>query len=147
MPKPLHVLAYEQFNNNNNNDIESFVAFGLFMQSERLWALGEPNEPEEETYRTRHHFYLIAPETERYKQRAREVLSDLGNEAIDKAREVSLENALNRYETAASAGHAKFRWWGIIEATAGALTWTLVLILFSVILAWNRIDIIEYYQK
>ncbi len=110
MPKPLHVLAFERFNNNNNNQLEAFVAFGLFMQSERLWALGLPNEPDEATYRNYHNIYLTAHETERYKQSAREVLSKLGNEAIDKAHEVFLEDALDRYETAASNGHTKFRW-------------------------------------
>ena len=43
--------------------------------------------------------------------------------------------------------HNRFRLWGVVEATAGALTWTLALILFSVILAWQGIDVIEYYQK
>jgi hypothetical protein len=147
MPKPLHVSAFEHFNNNIQNQIEAFVAFGLFMESERLWAQEEPNQPTEATYRTYHRIYLIPHETERYKQSATQVLSDLANEAIDGAHVAFLADALHRYRVAASTGHAKFRWRGVVEATAGALTWTLVLILFSVILAWQGIDIIEYYQR
>src|SRR5271157_3914678 len=108
MPKPLHVLAFEHFNNNNENQIEALVAFGLFMESERLWAQGTPSEPGEATYRTYHGMYLTPHETERYKQSAREVLTDLANEAIARAREDFLADALRRYKVVALTGHAKF---------------------------------------
>jgi len=44
-------------------------------------------------------------------------------------------------------GHRGFRLWGVTEAILGALAWTLLLILAAVLLAWNGIDIFEYYHK
>ncbi len=67
MPKPLHVSAFEHFNNNIDNPIEAIVAFGLFMELERLWTQGETNEPTEAKYRGYHQIYLTPHETERYK--------------------------------------------------------------------------------
>ena len=108
--KFLLVAAFEQFRSTIENQIEAFVAFGLFMESERLWAQGESNQPTEATYRRYHQIYLTHHETERYKQSATQVLSDLANEAIDGRRSLSWQTRsistelLHRLVTLSSGG-------------------------------------------
>jgi hypothetical protein len=58
-----------------------------------------------------------------------------------------LNEALSAYQESAERGHGRFRRWGIVEATFGALLWTIILIALTIIAAWSGIDLLEYYQK
>ena len=74
-------------------------------------------------------------------------LAKHGTKLVEAKRVAFLEDALAEYQKAASTGHRRFRLKGVWEAMFGALAWTLFLIGVSIILAWNRIDIFDYYHK
>jgi hypothetical protein len=35
----------------------------------------------------------------------------------------------------------------VLEAIMGAFAWTVILIVFAIVLAWGGIDILEYYRR
>jgi hypothetical protein len=146
MPTPLHVTAFETFNSEIPDHLEASIAFALFLVSEREWAATQNPPPSQAAYETFHQNYLTPHEILRYQQTARQLLAEYGTNIVAAARVEFLEAALGDYRTAAATGHRGFRGWGIWEAALGALAWTLFLIGASIILAWNRIDIFEYYH-
>ncbi len=147
MPTPIHVAAYELFNQHIEDHLEASIAFTLFLVSEREWADGKNPTPTEAEYATFHSNYLIPHEIGRYHDAARRLLAEYGNTIVETKRQQFLENALAAYQASASRGHRSFRFWGVTEATLGALFWTVLLIVFSLLLAWGGIDIFEYYHK
>ena len=147
MPTPLHVSAFQKFNEQIEDHLEASLAFGLFLKSEHEWAQEQGGDPSEAKYRVFHNGYLNAHEISRYKDAARDLLAVYGNNIIALKQSDFLKEALATYEESASRGHSRFRWFGVLEATSGALLWTIVLIVGTILAAWNGIDLFEYYQK
>src|SRR5262249_48146100 len=147
MPSPLHVTAFDAFNAQIPDHLEASIAFALFLVSEQEWAARRNPPPNAAAYQTFHQNYLNPHEIGRYHTVARQLLAEHGTKLVQAKRVEFLEDALREYRTDASQGHSQFRGWGITEALLGALAWTLLLILFSIILAWGGIDILEYYQR
>jgi hypothetical protein len=143
---PPHVSAFQKFKAQIPNRLEAEIAFGLFMQSESIWAATE-GEPSEIRYRRYQEQFLTDHEIERFAQQARALLSDFGTEAVAVKRAEFLQENLERYESAAGRGHREFRGYGIWEAFLGALAWTAFLIAISFLLKYTGIDLIEIYNK
>jgi len=143
---PPHVSAFQKFAARIPNRLEASLAFGLFMESESIWAARAGN-PSDLKYRNYQEALLTDHEIERYAKQAREFLSTFGSDAVAVKRSEFLRESLEQYESAARRGHRKFRGWGIVEAIIGALVWTLVLIAISFVLKYAGIDLVEIYQK
>jgi hypothetical protein len=145
--KLLHVIAFEEFRKATPNPLEAMIAFGLFMDSEDKWAKLKQQWPSDETYCGYHEIYLTPHEIQGYIDNAKSVLQQFGGNLVEIERPKFLSQALVEYERAASIGHRRFRFRGVLEAVAGAFLWTVILISFAIILARGGIDVVEYYRR
>ena len=147
MASPLHTAAFQRFMNATPNHLEAMIAFGLFMDSEHKWASLETAPPTDRKYREYHAIYLTPHEIEGYIKKARLLLQHFGTNLIENERVQFLSQALDQCREATAEGERRFRFWGVVEAILGALGWTVILIVFAIILARSGIDIFEYYQR
>jgi hypothetical protein len=147
MPLPVHALSFRRFSENIPDHLTASVAFGLFMQSEGIWIAEQNPEPTETRCRNYHRNFLNEHEIQRYKQAAEVLLNNFANGVISTKREEFLTQALQQYQSSARVGHRGFRYWGIVEATIGALVWSILLIVVYVIVAEHGIDILDLYRK
>ena len=144
---PPRVSSFQRFAAQIPNRLEASIAFGLFMESEAIWAerIGDPSDTKYRHYQDQ---FLTDHEIERYAKQAREHLRDFGSEAIATKKAEFLEASMKEYEDAAKKGHSRFRGWGILEAAMGALAWTAALILAALVLRYGPgIDPVEVYHK
>ena len=109
------------------NRLEASIAFGLFMESEGIWAEHE-GDPSDSKYRKYQTALLNDFEIGRYARQAREFLTSFGNDAVAAKRTQFLEESLRAHEAAARIGHSRFRGRGVWEAFVGAFCWTVFLI-------------------
>lgn len=142
---PPHFTTSQRFNARIGDQLEASVAFGLFMEAERIWAERE-EDPSDLKYRN-YHQVLTEFDIDRWAENARIVLSRFGSQAVTARRAEILQESLQRYETAARTGHRGFRWYGVLEAAIGTLVWTLTLIIGSLVIRYGTIDPIEIYHK
>jgi hypothetical protein len=149
MALPPHIDSFRKFNDAIPNDhLTASVAFGLFMQSERMWVDRQNPEPTETKCRNYHQSYLTDHEIGRYKQAAEHLLTEYANQIVETKRPEFLEQSLSNYKIAASEGHRGFRGWGTVEATVGALFWSIILVVFFVIVIFVRGgDIFETWRR
>src|SRR5258708_5210920 len=145
MAKPIHVSAFEHFYHSCESHLEAAIAFGLFMESEHKWANGQEVWPTQKKYTDYHSIYLTTHETEGYKENARRLLLEYSNNLVGSERAQFLEAAVRQYRTEAGRGHSAFRKWGVVEAIIGALLWTIILIIASIIAVRFGIDLLEIY--
>jgi hypothetical protein len=144
---PPHVSAFQKFAVRIPSRLEASIAFGLFMESEGLWA-ATAGSPSDAKYRNYQDALLTDHEIARYAREARNFLNNFGSDAVAAKRAEFLQESLERYEGAAQEGHSGFRWWGILEAALGALAWTVMLILGALVLRYGPgIDPVEIYHK
>jgi len=111
MPSPPHVAAFQKFADQIPNHLEACIAFGLFMESERIWAANQGSLTEAK-YRNYQEALLNHHEIERYAIQASEFLSKFGNDAVASKREAFLQASLEQYKAASEKGHSTFRKWG-----------------------------------
>ena len=147
MPKPLHVTAFEHFKDKNPNHLEAMIAFGLFIDAEQKWANGKRPHPESDDYQAYYDVSLSDTHSNFYMSSAREVLLRVSNDLVAAKQSELLAGALKEYQSEAGKDHQKFRINGVQEAIWGALGWTVILLVFSIILAWVNLDPIDYYYK
>src|SRR5262249_31589912 len=121
MAKPSHVDAFDFFSEGTQNEMRSYVAFGMFMQSEKNWVATRAPDPDDAAYRLYHHTLLNPYERERYREAADKVLRDFATKAISAEHDELLKH------------HRKFRGLGILEAVFGALAWTAILIAATIV--------------
>src|SRR5690242_19074829 len=119
MSSPVHVAALEAFKAEIPDHLEASIAFELFLDAEQDWASEENPTPTEAAYRKFHSIYLRPYEIGRYHEAARQLLAEYGTNVVNAARPDFLTASLQDYQAAASAGHRKFRGWGIVEAAFG----------------------------
>ena len=134
MAKPSHVEAFDFISEGNNDEIRDYIAFGIFMRSEKNWAQQKAPEPDDAAYRLYHHTLLNPYERERYREAATKVLSDFATTAIS-----AEYNELLKH-------HRKFRGLGILEAVLGAIAWTVILIVITILAQRAGIDLLEVYK-
>jgi hypothetical protein len=142
---PPHVSTFQRFSAQIPNHLEASIAFGLFMEAEKMWS-DQARNPTDTKYRN-YQEAVTDHDIGIYAQRARGFLNNFGSAAVAGKRAEFLKESLERYESAASRGHSGFRWWGIFEAWAGSFMWAAALIVFSVMLKYGTIDPFEIYNK
>lgn len=135
MPTPKHVEAFEFISEGNQNEIRDFIAFGIFMRSEKEWAAQEGRALTEADYAKYHAHILNAYERERFRTAANDVLTNFAARAIDAKSKEFLKH------------HRKFRWNGICEAFWGAFFWSAFLIAGTIFAQRGGIDILEIYKR
>lgn len=141
MARPLYVEAFEHFKNNNDDPLNAYVAFGLYIDAECKWAASQANWPTPSKYKEWFDCY-IPHSTASHNDRATEVLLEFANNIVDQEKAEFLEAALEAYREEASKSEKGF-WRGVIEALTGAALWTLFLIVAAFILKWFNPDIYE----
>jgi hypothetical protein len=136
MAKPSHVEAFDYISEGTHNEIRDYIAFGIFMQSEKNWVAKQrtPDDPDDAAYRLYHHTLLNPYERERYRDAADKVLRDFATRAISAEHDELLKH------------HRRFRGLGILEAVFGALAWTAVLIAATIAARRVGIDLLEVYK-
>jgi hypothetical protein len=135
MAKPSHVDAFDYISEGTHNEIRDYIAFGIFMQSEKNWVAKQRTpDPDDAAYRLYHHTLLNPYERERYRDAADKVLRDFATRAISAEHDELLKH------------HRRFRGLGILEAVFGALAWTAVLIAATIAARRVGIDLLEVYK-
>jgi len=151
LSKPLHVTAFEHFKSKNPNHLEAMIAFGIFIDGEQKWANEKNPPPTDAKYRQYHDTSLSQQHTEFCMDSARTILQNIANETIAAKKAEFLSEAIEQYKAEASKGHNSFHWWGLAEATIGAVSgsviWTLSLIGITAIALRSGIDLLEIYKK
>jgi hypothetical protein len=147
MPLPPHIDSFQKFNVLIPDHLIASVAFGLFLESERIWVNQQSPEPTPGKCRNYHRYYLNDHQIQGFQQKAADLLANFSNGIVREKRAEFLEQSLDAYRTAASDGHRGFRGWGVVEATLGAFVWAVLLIVLSIVAVRSGIDLLEAYQK
>jgi hypothetical protein len=136
MPAPPHIGSFQQFSERLPGDhLRASIAFGLFMQSEHKWVVGQNPEPNEAKCRNYHHDFLNNHEINRFIEEAGNRLNQFANAVVEQKRDAFLTETLKH--------HKRFRWKGALEALIGACAWTALLIGVSAAAHWGGIDLLE----
>jgi hypothetical protein len=135
MAKPSHVAAFDYISEGTQSEIKDYIAFGIFMQSEKNWVAQRTIDPDDAAYRLYHQTLLNPYERERYREAADKVLRDFATKAIS-----AEYNDLLKH-------HRKFRCVGVLEAVIGAVAWTVILIGATIVAHRGGIDLLEYYRR
>lgn len=152
MAKPLYVQAFEHFQNNHDDPLKAYVAFGLFVDAECKWAGSQPTWPTNSKYKE--WFDCGIPHgTSDYYEKATAVLGEFADNIVEQQRATFLEAALKEYKTEVSAAFEQYKaeaaksekgfGRGVAEAVAGAAVWTAILIFAAFALKWVYPDIYE----
>ena len=73
MAKPSHVEAFDYISEGTQSEIKDYIAFGIFMQSEKNWVAQRTIDPDDAAYRLYHQTLLNPYERERYREAADKV--------------------------------------------------------------------------
>jgi hypothetical protein len=146
MAKPLYVQAFEHFKDSNGNDpLKAYVAFGMYIEAECKWATSQATWPNNARYKE--WFDCSFPHTtDTHVEKATDVLQAFANNIVDQEREEFLEAALKEYKDEAAKAEKGF-WRRVSEGVTAAFIWSILLIVFSIIIQRIGIDLIEVYQK
>jgi len=123
----------------SEEDVIGLFAYALYKQHKRDWIVShkaengaEPSEIEKAAFMRSQ---LLAKTVESYRQRASEILGDYTNQVVEQAKPQHFREALtDRVELA--LGY----WRGVWTGMSAAFFYTLILILFSVILRYAGVD-------
>jgi hypothetical protein len=141
MAKPLYVQAFEHFTNNNDDPLNAYVAFGLYIDAECKWAASQAAWPANAKYKE--WFDCSVPHaTAAHYEKATVVLLEFANNIVEQERSEFLGTALDEYKAEAAKSERGI-WWGVLEAFTGAAFWTIFLIVVAFILKWFNPDIYE----
>lgn len=134
-----HNTLYERFVDNGGNEVQGFIAYGLYKNAKREWVIAfkaahdrEPTANEIAAYVSTYTDQTIAT----YETQAAAALAEFAEDAVENARPEIVEEAL-RGSFWASVGQSIF---------ANAL-YTLVLVALVLVLAFAGVDIEGVYQR
>lgn len=160
MAKPLHVLAFEQFKNNNDDPLKAYVAFGLYIEAEYKWASSLPAWPSDGRYKT--YYQCSLPHSvNNYENSADQILIDFANGVVAEHSESFLQQANTEVKEELSQVDDKIAelrtlvhgirhapWWkGVLEATGGAILWSAILIIATIIAGRLGIDVLGGFER
>jgi hypothetical protein len=130
-----------------DGNLESLLAFALYMQAECLWAKNLPKEPTSLEIRKFHQGAVMAHALEKTQAEARQVLTDYTVEVVQTHQKKYLKSVVEDVTEGMHSSRGHF-WSWVKEAIAGAFFWTLILILIAIILRLGPgIDIIEVSKR
>jgi hypothetical protein len=142
-PRPPYIEAFEKFTQGKNDQVEAFVAFGLFISSEYSWAAAQPAWPTDEL--TRNTYGRLLHDPELFESRAKDLVGEqrttLIREHEKKYLDAMFQVIEQKVQNIAAHSSRKHFWKGVAEATAGAFCWMLISIVIAVGLAFVGIDV------
>jgi thiaminase len=141
MAKPFYVQAFQHFKEGNDDLLNAYVAFALYVDAECKWAASQSTWPNQGKYKDWFECY-IPHSSGSHNEKAIEVLQDFANNIVEQERIEFLAAALEQYKQEASKPEKGF-WRGVAEALTGAALWTIILIGAAFILKWFNPDIYE----
>jgi hypothetical protein len=145
MPKPLYVQAFEHYKENNDDTLKAYIAFGLYVDSECKWAESQTVWPTTAKYKG--WFDCTVPHsTEVNNEQATEVLLDFANNVVEQERAEFLATSLDAYKEEAAKSEKGFLR-GVLEATTGAFLYSVLLVVASIIIQRQGIDLVEVYDR
>jgi hypothetical protein len=145
MAKPLYVQAFEHFKDQNDDPLKAYVAYGLYIDAECKWAQAQATWPNTTKYRDWYEC-SVPHSTEMHNERAIQVLLEFANNIVDQERAEFLSTSLEAYRQEASKSKRGFRR-GVLEATTGAFLYSVLLLIASLIIRWQGIDVVEVFEK
>ena len=145
MAKPLYVQAFEHFKNNHDDPLKAYVAFGLYIDAECKWAESQPAWPTERKYKD--WFDCSVPHsTDTHNEKASDVLQEFANNIVEQQKSEFLQDAVDAFMEEAGKSEKSFGR-GVSEALLGAFAYSVLLIVFSIIIQRQGIDLIEVYGR
>lgn len=147
MAKPPHVLAYEYFKQRYDGDdkVKMFVALGLYTDAEHKWASEQSSWPGETKYKN-YYDSAIPHSCDFINESADTVLYEFVQGIVEEEKASFMDAALIAYRAEAAKSH--HRWWqGVLEATGGALVWSLILIIGAIVAGRLGIDVIGAFER
>jgi hypothetical protein len=145
MTKPLYVQAFERFKKDSGDPLTAYVAFGLYIDTECKWAATQTSWPDGEKYK-HYHDSTIPVSIEAHNEKAEAVLLEFADKIVEGEHNKFLAAALDSYKEAAAKSEKGF-WQGVGEALVGALAWSILLIVVSIIFQRVGVDVLEVYEK
>lgn len=145
MAKPLYVQAFEHFKNNHDDPLNAYVAFGLYVDAEYKWAEAQQNWPTDRKYKDWYDCSVPHSAATHY-EKATEVLQEFANNIVEQERADFLQAALDSFLEEAGKAEKGF-WRGVAEAVTGALIYSGILIVASIIAQRQGIDLVEIYGR
>lgn len=145
MAKPLYVQAFEHFKNNHDDPLQAYVAFGLYVDAEYKWAETQSAWPTDKKYKDWYDCSVPHSAATHY-EKATEVLQEFANNIVEQERSEFLQTSIDAFLEEAGKSEKGF-WRGVAEATVGAFVYSVLLILASVIIQRQGIDLIEVYGR
>jgi hypothetical protein len=134
-PKPPYIEAFECFTQGREDQIEAFVAYGLFIGSDYAWGSKRPSWPTEEA--TRESFQRLLYDHEVQKTH------DAAKKIVDEHREKLVRDHEKKYLEGFFPSRRHQFLWGVAEATTGAFVWMVILLVFFEGLRLFGIDLLH----
>jgi hypothetical protein len=145
MTKPLHIVAFEHFQQKYDGDdkVKMFVAFGLFCESEYKWAqaLHFPTDGKYKNY----HACSIPHSIDMIDQSANKTLGEYLEDIVEGEKADFLREALEAYKEEAAKPERKW-WHGVLEATGGAVLWSAILIIGAIVAGRMGVDVFAAFE-
>jgi hypothetical protein len=154
LSRPPYVEAFECFTLNKKDNIEAFVAFGMFIASEYEYASNQEHWPEEQKVREYYARLLHNSEVSKTENAAKQIVDEHREKIVSDHQRKFLDSMYSQAFSAAVESlknkglnkvTAYFR--GVSEAVIGAAVWTCFLIAVTVIANRAGIDLLEVYSK
>jgi len=146
--RPPYIEAFEKFTQGKNDQVEAFVAYGLFISSEYSWAVAESAWPSDELTRNTYRRLLHDPEL--YESRARGLVGDYRTSLIREHEKKYLDSMFQvieqKVQNIAAHSSRKHFWKGVAEATTGAFCWMIISIIIAIGLALLGIDVFHIFE-
>ena len=122
---PPHITVFTKFFDSTESRLEALVAYGIFTESERN---GEFHK------------------SDSYSDNIEKLFASNRVFCLTEARKALLQaasTAVEEKKTEIAKAHKEFRGWGILEALAGAIVWSLLLIGATFLALYVKPDLIE----
>jgi hypothetical protein len=130
--RPPYIEAFEKITQGKNDQIEAFVAFGLFVSSEYRWGLTQATWPTEDQIQSIYGRLLHDSELPKTEQAAKKIVDDHRENLVREHEKKYLDQMFKqieaRVEEIALKTSVKSFWRGVAEATTGAFCWSAILI-------------------
>ena len=146
-PRPPYIEAFEKITQGKKDQIEAFVAFGLFISSEFRWGTQQPAWPPEEQIQNIYTRLLHDSELQKTEAAAKKIVDDHRENLVREHEKKYLDRMFQQIEdrvaVIAARASARHFWRGVAEATTGAFMWTVILIVFTLALWLLGIDVVH----
>lgn len=145
--RPPYIEAFERFTHGKDDQIEAFVAFGLFVLSDYTWAVKQPVWPSDESIRASYNRLLHDSEAKKTEDAAKRIVDEHREKLVRDHETKYLEEMFRqiegRVEAISHAAARKHFLRGVLEATTGAFCWMLISLAIAVGASLIGIDLLH----